>query len=177
MSNTPGIDGFLQWLASEIEDELVQQGHKVGSGDWLGSDIDRKVIEQGDTLRLQLWMRDYARYVDRGVAKENIPFTPPSGRGGTSKYISALEQWAARRGMDNPLRAAFAIAHKHKQEGMPTAKSRKFSTTGKRTDFLNDAVTRNEDTIEQKLFILFGDMIEKQMNNIFENEQRAVSQS
>ena len=38
---------------------------------------------------------------------------------------------------------AFAIASKHKKEGMPTIKSQKHSKTGKRTGFIETALDAN----------------------------------
>ena len=39
---------------------------------------------------------------------------------------------------------AFAIASKHKKEGMPTIKSQKHSQTGKRTGFIEQALEKKE---------------------------------
>jgi hypothetical protein len=38
---------------------------------------------------------------------------------------------------------AFAIASKHKKEGMPTKTSARFSKTGKRTGFIEQALDKN----------------------------------
>lgn len=82
----------------------------------------------------------YARYVNTGVPANKIPYSLPSGRGGTSKYIEALMRFAESRGFDNPKSAAFAIAAKHIKEGMPTEKSKRFSQTGQRVGFLQEAI-------------------------------------
>jgi hypothetical protein len=44
---------------------------------------------------------------------------------------------------------AFAIASKHKREGMPTRASARFSQTGKRTGFIEVALLSKEQEIEQ----------------------------
>ena len=91
--------------------------------------------------------------------------------------INALTQWAERRGFDNPLRAAYAIAQTHSVYGMPSPDSYVKSSTGKRTDFLNEMGRRNGSEISDRLFLLFGEYIETQMDNIFENERRAMAGS
>lgn len=54
-------------------------------------------------------------------------------------------------------RIAFAIASKHKREGMPTKASRRFSKTGKRTGFIEQAL----DDIEPQLAQLIEQGIEE----------------
>jgi exonuclease V gamma subunit len=80
-----------------------------------------------------------------GVTAARIPYTPNSGRP-PSKYISGLIDYVQRRMGKSEKEAksiAFAIASKHKKEGMPTKTSARFSKTGKRTGFIEQALDKN----------------------------------
>jgi hypothetical protein len=112
-----------------------------------GHDLTKKVENTAkttikqliDVVRIEGELEYYARFVNTGVPASKIPYSLPSGRGGTSKYIQGLIAYATKRGMDNPKSAAFAIAATHKKEGMPSKGSYSFSSTGSRTSFVEDA--------------------------------------
>jgi exonuclease V gamma subunit len=80
-----------------------------------------------------------------GVTAARIPYTPNSGRP-PSKYISGLIDYVKRRMRKSDKEAkgiAFAIASKHKKEGMPTKASARYSSTGKRTGFIEQALDKS----------------------------------
>ena len=116
----------------------------------------------------------YTKYLDRGVTADRIPFNPGSGAK-ASKYISALAQYAKIRNIaDNDKEAisiAFAIARKHKQEGMPTRASRRFSSTGKRTEFLTDVLKEIAPEIRQTIAREYGSELQTIINNQIRNLQ------
>ena len=60
---------------------------------------------------------------------------------------------------------AFAIASRHKKEGMPSNASARFSSTGKRTGFIEAAL----DGIEPKLAALIEQGIEETINFVIES--------
>ena len=153
------------FIKSQIKDSLEQQGHTIGPGG-VQDDIDIKVLQETDGFRLQVWMRHYAQYLERGVSAGNIPYSGRSGRGGTSQYIEGLRKFAERRGMENPLSAAFAIAATHKKEGMPSKGSFTHSKTGQRTGFLGVMEKENGKKIEDMIFNIFGEQVELQMDNM-----------
>jgi len=49
------------------------------------------------------------------------------------------------------LSVAFAIAHTQKKHGMPTPGSYKYSSSGKRTEFIEDAFKMGEDKINEAI--------------------------
>ena len=162
-----------EWMAGKLSDELILQGHYISPGG-LSDDIDVVVRSVADKSTIELWMRDYAGYLERGVKAENIPFSGVTGRGGKSAYIEGLRRWAERRGMDNPLSAAFAIAHTHKKEGMPTIGSRRM---GKKTEFLSDAIKKNSDEIEQRVAIITQGLFEVELDNLLKRIQDGSNDS
>ena len=71
-----------------------------------------------------------------------------------SKYIQGLKNFARLRfGVSDKeaLSIAFAIAKKHKREGMPTKSSSRFSKTGKRTEAIEDALAEVDDELNKMI--------------------------
>jgi len=142
---------IIEKLISDVKDELDRQGHK-GTGK-LKDSIRYEIRKFPGIIEAVVFMADYGRYVDRGVKAANVPFSGTnrgSGGGGTSKYIQGLQQFWMLKGLsrDEALSAAFATAHKHKKEGMPTNDSFDFSQNGKREGFFSDTLDTFEMEIE-----------------------------
>mgnify|MGYP000955850035 CR=1 FL=1 len=57
---------------------------------------------------LEISMNDYGAVVDQGV-KPQPQYLSGKGSGGNSPFITALEDWARRKGFRDPLGAAFGI--------------------------------------------------------------------
>ena len=114
-----------------------------------GHDLTKKVentakstIEQTlGFVRITGELEYYARFVNHGLVQNEIPYSLPSGRGGTSKYIEGLIAFATKLGKNEKEAKgmAFAIAHTHLEEGMPTSGSMQYSSTGSRTQFVENA--------------------------------------
>jgi hypothetical protein len=136
-------------LRKAIERRVRDQGHHLTGR--LATEIDEKIETDGTLTSLVGTMVDYARNVEYGVPADRIPFSPGSGAG-RSLYIEALTRYAELRGMTNPRSAAFAIAMKHKREGMPTAASSRFSQDGNRTGFLARAIEESKPDVERVIF-------------------------
>jgi hypothetical protein len=127
-----------------VVNEWKAQGHNL-SGKAI-SEIETVTKFQINELRITGLVLDYMAINNSGVTSDRIPYTPNSGRP-PSKYIQGLIQYAKRRmgASDKEAKSiAFAIASKHKKEGMPTRASAKYSSTGKRTGFLETALAKVE---------------------------------
>jgi len=131
--------------------ELAAQGHTL-----TGALIDsvRGVITTTTTGAMieGVWL-SYGGPVNTGVPASNIPYTRGSrSGGGSSAYIAGLTLFAKLRFRatdKEATRIAFAIANKHKQQGMPTQASKRFSKTGKRTGAVQDALEKVNPQIQQ----------------------------
>ncbi len=128
-------------------------------------------------LRIDFLMPYYGRFVDTGVPASRIPFTDRKsgqGKGGTSKYIEALIRYAKlRMGASSQKEAtqiAFAIARKHKKEGMPTKASSRFSQTGLRTDFIDES----KEAMERELLAYVKDYAEAAVQILFQNAFKTI---
>ena len=119
----------------------TMQGHKLTGG--LINSIEYQVRAQVTAASIDFYMYDYGVILDKGVSAANIPYQRGSGAG-SSKYIDGLKQYARLRmgaaTEKEAERIAFAIANKHKSEGMPTKASFVYSSTGKRTGAIDAAL-------------------------------------
>jgi hypothetical protein len=126
-----------------VANEWRAQGHEL-SGSAV-KQMETVIREEIATIVIEGYIPDYMAINNSGVPANRIPYYPGSGRK-TSKYIDGLIDYVKRRMGKSDKEAkgiAFAIASKHKQEGMPTKGSVRFSTTGKRTGFIEQALEKS----------------------------------
>lgn len=150
------IETMLE-LQSALRIELQKQGHELTGK--LSDSITFTTVSDGSTAVGQMFFEDYGLHVQLGVKAENIPFGKGRGKkGGTSKYIQGLIEFWEHRGLSGreAIGAAFATAHVHAREGMPSRASYRYSETGERTGFVRSAITDNIDQIGGTIEKRFG---------------------
>ena len=148
----PKIENLKKVISKALMDEFTAQGHKMTGA--IVKDIEYQKEYKGKSLILTGKMYPYGMIVQAGVTADKIPYDPNRRTGaGTSKYIQALILYAKQRmGARSDASAksiAFAIARTHKKEGMPTKGSHKYSKTGKRKDWILEAMARYEKEITE----------------------------
>lgn len=148
----PQFRSYVSAIVKGLKTEIVQQGHRASGS--LAASIEATYPGDNDLeLFAQILANDYWVFVDSGVAASRIPYTPGQGRGGTSKYIGALIDWAkiVRPGIgDKGAKSfAFAIAAKHAREGMPTRGSYQYSANGRRKNFVQETANTFENKFEE----------------------------
>lgn len=176
--------GALENIIREVLlDEWEQQGHSMGGT--VVKDIEFKIEQTPDTLTLLGLMYPYANIIAAGVKASRIPFggTKPRGQGtgGTSLYIEALKLWVKQR-MEieddkKSLSIAFAIAKTQKKEGMPTVGSYKYSSTGKRTEWIGESLSKNEDRLVNSIAEWSKDRLLLKLDVILEKWQVALNEN
>lgn len=142
-------DAIIRVVINAVTVQWKLQGHNL-TGKFIRS-LEAKASKIVNGIRIDVFMEDYGLITNRGVSASRIPFQPGSGKR-SSKYIEGLTEYAVARfrvSRQVAERIAFAIASKHRQEGMPTRNSRRFSRTGRRTEFLEDARDEMDDEIER----------------------------
>jgi len=173
------MEASLQKLADEISllaitvvaNEWRAQGHEL-SGSAVRQ-METLVKMEVNTLIIEGLVPNYMAINNQGVPANRIPYYPGSGRK-TSKYISGLIDYVQRRMGKSEKEAkgiAFAIASKHKKEGMPTKNSViKHSKTGRRTGFIEIALDKNSqsfiDLIEQSVAATVEVLVESYYKSI-----------
>ena len=140
-----------------IAEEWIAQGHNL-SGAFI--EAIQSEVEQSGGNTIISWYdtteRGYGAILNRGVTHEKIPFSPGSGAK-TSKYIAGLFRYVKLRMAvsddKQALGIAFAIAYKHKKEGMPTKDSAIYSSTGRRIGFIEDMEPKLLEAVERMILI------------------------
>lgn len=133
------ISTISDLIISDIKTNLKDQGHN-NTGSLLNS-IDFKAYQAADTIVSDFFMNDYWNKVNYGVSASRIPYRRGSGAK-KRKYIDGLINYFQSKGLSDAesKRAAFATANVHKQDGMPTKASSRFSKTGERTGFITKVI-------------------------------------
>jgi hypothetical protein len=145
---------YLKELGEDIKEVMVEQwelqGHRMDKSRFV-SELECEIEEDREVTHLRFYGVVYGKYINQGVSAANIPFGRRTGAR-RSKYIQGLIKYVERRmgvsGREG-VSIAFAIANKHKEEGMPTPASAKFSQTGKRTGWLDEALEAGRDKIDR----------------------------
>jgi hypothetical protein len=110
----------------------------------LSKSVTYKVTDIPDGVVISFLMNSYGLPLNNGVIPSRIPFGRPTGAK-VSKYIQGLIRFAKLRFRVTEKEAkgiAFAIARKQVKEGMPTNGSYRFTKTGKRTEFIQEAIIK-----------------------------------
>lgn len=143
-------------IAEDVKKMLRLQGHYL-TGE-LERSFEELILTAENHISLIATSKKYGEYLEDGVPANKIPYNPGSGAK-SSKYISALQQYVKlRMGISEDKKAlsiAFAIAKKHKAEGMGTKKSIEHSSTGKRIEAIKDTFVNNDNR--------YGQMIDKEV--------------
>lgn len=133
------IEIISDLIKQDISTKLKEQGHN-NTGSLLNS-ISYKITQTADSIITDFYMNNYGNIVDFGVRANRIPYRRGSGAK-KSKYIDGLINYFQSKGLSDAesKRAAFATANVHKQDGMPTKASSRFSKTGERTGFITKII-------------------------------------
>jgi hypothetical protein len=175
MIDANAIETMKRMLRDMLLESWTAQGHYESGA--VVETIEYTIEKIIDTTSLVAYMAPYGVYIETGTPASNIPFSPGSGAS-NSRYIEALMNYASRRMNANSLKearsAAFAIAHKQKKEGMPTRNSLSFSSTGRRTGWIDAALEKGgeqlgafiRDHVKWYFETQFDNIISKHKQNI-----------
>lgn len=144
----------LEAIIVDLRDELNQQGHRATGS--LENSLTFEIKDSdSDGFLGVIFGNDYWEALETGVAASRIPYTPGKGRGGTSKYIQALIEWAGvvRPELDEKERKSFvfAVATVASREGNPTRGSYSFSRNGERKNFVQRTIDKHINILSANL--------------------------
>ena len=178
MAIATDIERLQQVLTEALMEEFEAQGHSMTGK--LIKDIEYVVKQEVDRLTISGFMYNYGNILAAGTKSSKIPFSGRTGRGGTSLYIQALQSYAKQRmniqDEKKSLSVAFAIAHEQKKHGMPTPGSYKHSSTGKRTDFIEEAFKRGEDKINEAISDMAFNLLTVEIDVLINKWQYEINQ-
>lgn len=127
--------------------EWKRQGHELTGK--AAQSIEEQVTQTANGTRIDFYIQDYMARINEGVPSNRIPYSPGSGAR-SSKYIQGLTRYARLRFGANRKEAeriAFAIARAHLREGLPSLRSKRYSSTGRRTGFIEQGLEGEEEKI------------------------------
>lgn len=174
MADDKELRTALMGLSLELEEalasELIAQGHRLTGA--LIESIDVALTESFNQLGLVGKFNDYGIVLDTGVPKERIPYSRGGPRrGGASKYITGLINWARIKFQVDLKRAkgiAFAVANTHLKKGMP-AGGRAF------TRWMTKTLEKKERRIAQVIGDAAGKDIVILIDNMAINAQKLIA--
>lgn len=162
--DTATVQQIANFALQAVAIEWKAQGHNL-TGNAI-QQLETRIMEGGDLI-IQGYVVDYMANINAGVTASNIPYSPGSGAS-SSKYIAGLIDYVKRRMGKSDREAksiAFAIASRQKKEGMPSKASARFSSTGKRTGFIEAAL----EGVEPELAQLIERGVEESINFVLES--------
>ena len=165
----------LNTLSSEVAEivlisvkaELEAQGHKM-TGDLYNS-IKYEIRSEASKVIIDYSFLDYGMVQNYGIKASRIPYSAGSGAK-KSKYIDGLikfVEYRMNKSGKEAERIAFAIARKHKTEGMPTGNSFKFSKNGRRTNWIGEGIAEATPKVNEAISKYFPMVIDSIMISAF----------
>lgn len=176
MNVTANIEKLQQVLTEALTNEWEAQGHKMSGK--VVKEIEYRVKQEANKIVLSGFMYPYGNIIAAGTKASKIPFGGRGG-GGKSLYIAALQNYVKSRmnisDEKKSLSIAFAIAKTQKEEGMPTLNSYKYSSSGKRMDWVQEAFKNNEDKITESVREFAFDMASVNLNALLNEWQLLIN--
>lgn len=161
------IEIISDLIKQDISTKLKEQGHN-NTGSLLNS-ISYKITQTADSIITDFYMNNYGNIVDLGVRAKRIRYRRGSGKE-KSEYIDGLINYFESKGLsdEESKRAAFATANVHKQEGMPTKESSRFSKNGERTGFVTKVIDNNNnfDILSHEFMLRIDNFIDEMILNL-----------
>lgn len=159
-------------IIEELKIELTKQGHSLTGKTF--NTMRSVVFIEGNTVVMEAHGSKVIAILNYGVTADRIPYSPGAGSGQTtSKYIQGLKAYAKKRwGLSDKkaLGAAFAIAHKQKEEGMPTKASYVYSETGQRLGAIDIVFKENTGTFDKRI----TDTLDLMLTQVFNQQKSEV---
>jgi hypothetical protein len=154
---------FLKRIGEELIEMLAEEFRLQGHS--MDGTFEKEMEYQVTGNSVKIYGMHYAKYIDKGVQPQNIPYSPGTRSGAKkSKYIQGLADYVLKRmgvGGAQGLSIAFAIAKTQKREGMPTDNSHKYSQTGQRTGFIDAALIKNDRQLTDMIDSALTDHVKK----------------
>jgi hypothetical protein len=153
------IERLQSILTDALRAEWEAQGHSM-TGKVI-NDIEYKVKQETDNLTIEGYMYAYANYQAQGAKWPNK--RPP---------IAPLQEYVKNRmGITDEKKSksiAFAIAATLKKEGLPTSGGMKYSSTGKRSDFIGEALKKSEEKLTDVISAMTLNQLNISMDTLIE---------
>lgn len=154
---TTAVHRSLLVLKDGLDAVLEAQGHRLTGTLQRSLEVDVQVIN-GNVVGT-VFSEHYGIYVDAGVPAARVRYP-----------IKIMVAYFQRRGLTlkEATRAAWATRTIHKREGIPTRRSGVFSSTGRRTGFIQEGVDSMLPQVQDIFETETGQTIELEFTKLFE---------
>jgi hypothetical protein len=141
-----------------IRNEMIAQGHHLTGA--MEESLSSNIFKQAKAEIMEGTAVYYTKFVDEGFPAASASF----------KQVPFLIEYFIKRGYPvasttpgtlTATNLAFMTVKKWMKEGMPTQASKRFSSTGSRTDMIEAAFVGNEDKIDNVLTDGFDFVVEE----------------
>jgi hypothetical protein len=156
----------MQLIQDGLRNELVQQGHRLTGG--LADSMEITYSKDGETLRGHIQARDYAVYVDAGVAPNRVRYP-----------IRVMIEYFILRGLPRKeaTSAAYATRAVHRRDGIPSRGSYRYSLNGHRKGFISRGVRSVLDSVQDAFEKALGASVEVEIQSIFTPGREPIKMS
>lgn len=143
--------GAAAFINQILRKESTAQGHYLTGS--MEDSFEGKVVKEGKADVLNGFAVAYTQYVNEGVPPQSASF----------KQAPFLIRYFQQRGLPEKeaTAAAFATIKVWMKEGMSTQASKRFSQTGSRQNFVENAITGNEARIDEYMSNAFDHSIDE----------------
>lgn len=133
-----------------IRKEMVDQGHHLTGA--MEESLEATITAKPGETDMEGFAAHYTQYVNYGFPASSANFG----------QVPYLIDYFKKRGLSEKeaTGAAFATVKVWMKEGMPTTASNRFSTTGKRTNMIEDAFEKNGQALDNFIGAGFDRLIE-----------------
>jgi hypothetical protein len=160
-----------------VKNELEAQGHKMDGS--LINSIKYEVKVEAKKAIIDYSFLEYGMVLNYGVKPNRIPYRQGSGAK-TSKFIDGLINFAKKKLFKSGKDAestAFAIAKKMKAEGMPTSGSYKYSTNGRRLNWIGEGLKEANPKVVETINKVYSEVINGIMIQAFAEISKSNSKN
>jgi hypothetical protein len=152
-----GAEAFINEL---LRKEMVAQGHHLTGA--MEESLKAKIGKKGKAQLMEGFSVYYTQFVDEGFPAASASF----------KQVPFLIEYFKKRGLaeKEATAAAFATVKVWMRDGMPTQASKRFSSTGSRTNMIESAFVGSENKIDEYMTNGFDFIVEEE----FQQEKSGV---
>lgn len=160
-----------------LRNELEAQGHTMDGN--LSKSIQYEVKAEATKAIIDFSFLEYGMALNDGVKPNKIPYRQGSGAK-ESKFIDALKYFVLKKMGKVGKEAegiAFAIAKKMKAEGMPTKDSYKYSSNGRRLNWIGEGLKESNPKIIEAINRILPEVIDTAFIQIFAEISKSNSKN
>lgn len=165
MIDQAAIQAIARTAKEAVVIEWRRQGHELTGK--AANTIEYEVEQKAGATNIRFYIQDYMANINQGIPANRIPYSPGSGAK-FSKFIAGLTRYAKMRfgaNQKDAEEAAHRIARSALKTGLPGPGSKRFSSTGRRTGFIEQGLESEED----KLAALIERAVEETFRTLIES--------